>query len=54
MDEIHTSVKEHEAIIRGIRDGDGPAAQLAIETNWRNAAERLSKVIDSMGERGSW
>jgi DNA-binding GntR family transcriptional regulator len=54
MDEIHTSVAEHEAIIRGIEAGDGPAAQLAIETNWRNAAERLSKVIDSMGERGSW
>jgi DNA-binding GntR family transcriptional regulator len=54
LDEIHTSVKEHEAIIQGIRDGDGPAAQLAIETNWRNAAERLSKVIESMGERGSW
>src|SRR5690606_34615719 len=54
MDEIRTSVAEHEAIIAGIEAGDGPAAQLAIETNWSNAAERLARVIASMGERGSW
>lgn len=54
MDEIQTSVAEHEAIVAGIEAGDGPAAQLAIETNWSNAAERLARVIASMGERGSW
>lgn len=54
MDEIRTSVAEHEAIIEAIEAGDGRAAQLAIETNWRNAAERLARVIESMGERGSW
>lgn len=54
MDEIHKSVAEHEAIIAGIEAGDGQAAQAAIETNWRNAAERLARVIASMGERGSW
>jgi len=54
MDEIQTSVAEHAAIIAGIEAGDGRAAQLAVETNWRNAAERLARVIESMGERGSW
>lgn len=54
MEEIHTSVAEHEVIIEAIEAGDGRAAQLAIETNWSNAAERLARVIASMGERGSW
>jgi len=54
LDELHTSVAEHEAIIAAIEAGDGRAAQLAIETNWSNAAERLARVIESMGERGSW
>lgn len=52
--EIRTSVEEHEAIIDGIRRGDPDAAQQAVQTNWRNAAERLSRVIASLGERGSW
>ena len=30
------------------------AAQRAVETNWRNAAERLTQVIAQHGERGSW
>ena len=52
--ELHTSVVEHRAIIRAIRAGDAPAAQAAVETNWRNAAERLAAVVTATGERGSW
>lgn len=52
--ELHTSVVEHRAIIRAIRAGDAPAAQAAVETNWRNAAERLAAVVTAAGERGSW
>ena len=52
--ELHTSVVEHRAIIRAIRAGDAPAAQAAVETNWRNAAERLTAVVTATGERGSW
>ncbi len=52
--EIQTSVEEHEAIVRAIRCGDPDAAQRAVQTNWRNAAERLSRIIASLGERGSW
>jgi DNA-binding GntR family transcriptional regulator len=54
VDEIGTSVREHDEIIRAIRTGDADLAQSAVETNWRNAAERLSRVIESMGERGAW
>lgn len=52
--EITTSVAEHGAIVRAIRAGNVDAAQYAVETNWRNAAERLAFVIDTVGERGKW
>lgn len=54
VDELTTSVREHEAIIRAIAGGDPGAAQRAVETNWRNAAERLARVIGEHGERGIW
>ena len=37
-----------------IAAGDAVTAQHSVETNWRNAAERLSNVIAKLGERGSW
>jgi DNA-binding GntR family transcriptional regulator len=54
VDELPTSVKEHEVIIRAIAKGDADAAQRAVETNWRNAAARLARVIAQLGERGIW
>ena len=54
VDTLPTSVKEHDVIIRAIAAGDAVTAQHAVETNWRNAAERLAKVIATLGERGSW
>jgi DNA-binding GntR family transcriptional regulator len=51
---IHASLAEHEAIAREIGRGDSPAAELAVKANWRNAAERLARVIERVGERGSW
>jgi DNA-binding GntR family transcriptional regulator len=52
--EIHTSVDEHESIIQSIAEGRPNEADQAAEINFRNAAERLSKVIGNVGERGSW
>lgn len=52
--ELHRSVAEHRAIVKAIRAGNAPAAQTAVETNWRNAAERLASVVASAGERGRW
>lgn len=54
VDEIGKSVEEHELINRAIEMGDAAGAQSAVENNWRNAAVRLARVIDSQGERGSW
>jgi DNA-binding GntR family transcriptional regulator len=51
---IHASLAEHEAIAQRIGEGDPEAAELAVKANWRNAAERLARVIERVGERGSW
>ncbi len=51
---IAPSVSEHNSIVRSIKSGDADAAQRAVQLNWRNAAERLGKVIVMVGERGQW
>ncbi|HEU5466917.1 MAG TPA: GntR family transcriptional regulator, partial [Gemmatimonadales bacterium] len=52
--EAPVSAGEHQAIISAIRAGDAPAAERAVQTNWRHAAERLSRAVGDAGERGSW
>ncbi len=52
--DIKASVDEHDTMIDTIEEGRAAEAQAAIETNWRHAAERLARVIDVAGERGSW
>lgn len=52
--DIATSVAEHEAITAGIEEGHADVAQNAVVLNWRHAADRLSRVIELAGERGSW
>lgn len=54
IDEVATSAREHGHIIDAIASGDPAAARDAVEINWSNAADRLNRVIDKMGERGSW
>lgn len=52
--EIRTSVEEHKDIVEGIAAGDADRAERAVRTNFLNAAERLSAVIATLGERGTW
>jgi len=52
--DIATSVDEHALIIDAIAAGDGEGAERTLHNNWRHAADRLSKVIEVAGERGSW
>jgi DNA-binding GntR family transcriptional regulator len=52
--DIRTSVDEHGDIVASIEAGAADAAERSVETNWRHAAERLSRVIEVAGERGSW
>jgi len=52
--DIKASVDEHDAMITAIEEGRAQDAQAAVELNWRHAADRLSRVIEVAGERGSW
>ncbi len=45
---------EHAAIIKSVRSGTGPVARQAVAANWELGAERLGKVIGSVGARGDW
>lgn len=54
LDQVSTSVREHKKIASSIARGDADAAQHAAETNWHNAAQRLTRIISQHGERGSW
>lgn len=52
--QIPISVEEHATIVEAIEEGEPERAERAVQTNWRNATERLNRVIEDVGERGSW
>jgi DNA-binding GntR family transcriptional regulator len=54
LDQLGLSVSEHVLIIESIASGNAEAAERAVQANWQNGAERLSQVIATLGERGSW
>lgn len=51
---IGDSVQEHKRIVAAIRAGEPSKAREATRTNWANAAERLTRVIATTGQRGDW
>ncbi len=52
--QIPISVEEHAEIVDAVEAGEPERAERAVQTNWRNATERLNRVIEDVGERGSW
>ncbi|HEY6089782.1 MAG TPA: GntR family transcriptional regulator [Gemmatimonadaceae bacterium] len=54
LDTVATAGTEHDVIVEAIRTGNSGAAQRAVQTNWRHAADRLVRAIDVMGEQGNW
>ena len=52
--DLTPSVAEHVTIIKAIKTGNADVAQSSVQTNWRNAADRLGSVITNVGERGQW
>ena len=52
--DLGSTVAEHDGIIAAIEIGKAREAQDAVQTNWRHAADRLARVIELAGERGSW
>jgi DNA-binding GntR family transcriptional regulator len=47
--DIKSSVDEHDSIIAAIEEGRAGDAEEAVEVNWRHAANRLSRVIETAG-----
>lgn len=54
VEQLGTSVEEHAAIVRALESGDSDAAERAVKWNWQQGALRLGRVIDTLGEQGSW
>ena len=54
INDLHYSLEEHEKIIAGIIEGDGNRIERGLKENWENGSQRLARVIDMFGERGSW
>lgn len=54
IDDLHLSIDEHEEIIEAIAAGDADRVERGLRANWENGAQRLARVIDLFGERGSW
>ena len=52
--DMSPSITEHAAIARAIKHGNADVAQQTVQSNWRNAAQRLATVITNVGERGQW
>jgi DNA-binding GntR family transcriptional regulator len=54
IDNLNTSLEEHDSIIDSILRGDADGVERGLQLNWEMGAERLGHVIDIFGERGSW
>lgn len=52
--ELHTTALEHEEIVDALIAGDAERLEQALIVNWEKGSERLAKVIELFGERGSW
>ena len=54
IQDLHLSVAEHDEVISAIVAGDADRVERGLQTNWQNGCERLARVIEIFGERGSW
>jgi DNA-binding GntR family transcriptional regulator len=54
LNDLTLSTQEHEVIIAALTRGDADRLEEALVKNWENGCQRLAKVIDVFGERGSW
>jgi DNA-binding GntR family transcriptional regulator len=54
ISDLQPSIAEHNEIIRALADGDSDRVERGLQANWENGCQRLARVIDVFGERGSW
>ena len=48
------ALQEHEAIAAAVAAGDPDAAERCAIANWRRGSERYARIVQDIGERGSW
>jgi DNA-binding GntR family transcriptional regulator len=51
--EVARSTQEHEDIVAAIETVEPEGAAAAMRANWKNATQRLARVIESVGELGT-
>ena len=54
LTDFKDALKEHEDMIEASRKGDADAAERATIENWRRGSDRYERVVQDLGERGSW
>lgn len=54
LHDLQLSVAEHATVIACVLEGDAGKLEQALQQNWTRGWERLSRVMDVFGERGSW
>jgi DNA-binding GntR family transcriptional regulator len=54
INDLHLSIEEHQKIISAVEEGDANRVERGLKVNWDNGCQRLARVIDLFGERGSW
>jgi DNA-binding GntR family transcriptional regulator len=54
INDLTSSTEEHQAIIDALVAGDARHLEDSLKQNWENGCNRLARVIDVFGERGSW
>jgi DNA-binding GntR family transcriptional regulator len=54
IQDLRHSVAEHGEIIAAIAEGDVKGTERALAANWKHGAERIDRLINLFGERGSW
>jgi DNA-binding GntR family transcriptional regulator len=52
--QLHFSIDEHDEIVCALIVGDAEQLELAVQKNWENGATRLGRIMDELGEHGSW
>jgi DNA-binding GntR family transcriptional regulator len=52
--QLHFSIEEHDEIVCALVAGDAERLDWAVRKNWERGAARLGRIMDELGEHGSW
>jgi DNA-binding GntR family transcriptional regulator len=52
--QLHFSIEEHDEIVGPLLAGEAERLECAVQKNWEHGVTRLSRIMDDLGEHGSW